>query len=338
MNELKKPVLSSKQILDKAFSKAKKMPFSYRTKNKQEFIAKKNLRKIEVVYDIMTAQFNMILDNFPKIDEMEEFERGFIAILLDVDKLKKALYRIKFTKGLNKKLFLSCKYGINHAKRIDEVDKARANYYGRISSVIGKLKSDLQYIDDSRRIINAIPSTKNRYTAVICGFPNTGKSTLMSVLSGATPKIMPYAFTTKKLLFGIVEDKIQLIDTPGVLDNIDSKNIAIQQSRLAAANLGNIIVFLFDFTKDSHYSIEDQMTLKKSIEELNSNMICCVNKIDLMDLTPEKKGKIESLVKDKIFYISAKGDINIGELKKFLMKKAYEYYNPPKRSTEEIIS
>jgi len=327
MKKIKKPVLMSKEILDSAFSKAKNMPFDYRTKSKLEFICKKNMKKIDIVYDVIASKLSLILDEFPKINELEGFERGFVEILLDIDKLKKELYRIKFSKELNKKLYLSCRHKLRHAKAIDAVDSARSTYYGRISSVIEKLSATLIYIEKSRRTLNTIPLAKNRYNAVVCGFPNTGKSTLMANLSGATPKIMPYAFTTQKLLFSLVDDKVQLIDTPGVLDNIDSKNASIQQAKLAAATLADIIVFIFDFTDDCHYSIDNQITLKKAIEKINSNMIFCVNKIDCIDLTDEKKSEIESVIKTEPFYISAKKNINTDELKKVLLKNANEFYN-----------
>ena len=332
MEKINKPVLFSKQMLDKAFSRAKKNPFDYRTKSKLEYICKKNLDKTDVVYNIINSELNIVIENFPKINELEGFQKGFIGILLDVDKLKKSLYRLNFTRGLNKKLYMTCRYKLRHAKSINDVDSARSIYYGRISSVIDKLDSAFRYLEDSRKIINAVPPIKDRYTVVVCGFPNTGKSTLMAALSGATPAIMPYAFTTKKLLFGIIDDKVQMIDTPGVLDNLDSKNKAIQQSKLAVATLADIIVFLLDFTGDCHYSVEDQMNLKKSIEDINSNMVCCVNKIDSMKLDAKKKREIEKKVKNQVFYLSAKEKINTDELKNFLLGKSFEFYNQSERS------
>ena len=254
-----------------------------------DFICKKNIKKIEFFYDAINSQLGDILNNFPKINELEGFEKGFIEILLDIDKLKKELYRIKFSKDLNKKLYLSCKHKIKYAKATEIIDSARREYYGRISSVIEKLRAPLKDIENSRKILNTVPLTKNRYTAVVCGFPNTGKSTLMAVLSGATPKIMPYAFTTQNLLFSFVDDKVQIIDTPGVLDNIDSKNVAIQQAKIAVTTLANIIVFLFDFTEECHYSIDKQIILKKAIEKINNNMLCCVNKIDCINITEKKE-------------------------------------------------
>ena len=66
------------------------------------------------------------------------------------------------------------------------------------------------------------------FTVVIAGFPNVGKSTVLRRLTGAKPKVAEYPFTTKGIQIGYLEtkwNKIQVIDTPGLLDRpIDQMN------------------------------------------------------------------------------------------------------------------
>ncbi|OYT35486.1 MAG: hypothetical protein B6U87_00145 [Candidatus Aenigmarchaeota archaeon ex4484_52] len=330
MDKITKRIPNSKEILDKAFSRAKKKQITYKKKQITiEFIKKKNLEKIQIASVVINNECEKILQNFPKINQINAFEKGLIDILANADKLKKALYRVCFAQKLNKKLYFQAKEKIQNARNKKDIDFARKAYYGRISSAINKLNKVFLYIEESRNIINKLPEIKQRFTLVICGFPNTGKSTLMSILSGSKPKIMSYAFTTQKLLFGTIDDKIQIIDTPGILDNIDSKNKCIQQSKLAITTIADLIFFIFDFSKNCQYSITDQLKLKKSIEKIISKskkIVVCINKIDLIKLTNEKKSKIMHLIKNRKFYISAKKNINIDKLRKFLAKKMAETY------------
>jgi len=57
---------------------------------------------------------------------------------------------------------------------------------------------------------------------VLIGFPNVGKSQILSRLTKATPQVAPYPFTTQEPQVGMIEFediKIQLIDTPPITDD-----------------------------------------------------------------------------------------------------------------------
>ena len=108
------------------------------------------------------------------------------------------------------------------ANDVFEVQKAKSEFYGRSFAIAKKAKDAFAFIENARKTLKAFPSIKTKMpTICICGYPNVGKSTLLSRLTGSTPEIAAYAFTTKQLMIGYIEGKLQIIDTPGAFtDNL----------------------------------------------------------------------------------------------------------------------
>ncbi|MHA1835586.1 MAG: GTPase, partial [Candidatus Odinarchaeia archaeon] len=117
--------------------------------------------------------------------------------------------------------------------------------------------------------------------------PNVGKSTFVKKASSASPEIADYPFTTKKIKIGHFEDegeKIQIIDTPGLLERpIDEKNKIELQSILALKYLADAVIFLFDPSETCGYPISNQLALFEQIRKLLSDIVIfpIINKVDV---------------------------------------------------------
>ena len=133
--------------------------------------------------------------------------------------------------------------------------------------------------------MKSFPSVKeNLFTVAIVGFPNVGKSTLISALTDSNVEINSYSFTTKSLLIGYRKDgneKIQFIDTPGTLDRDIKKNIIEKQAELAMKYVADLLVYVFDPIE--YYSLEKQERLLKNVNKFGKETILYMSKTDIAD-------------------------------------------------------
>ena len=161
----------------------------------------------------------------------------------------------------------------------------------------------------------------------LVGFPNAGKSTLLSVLSSAKPKIADYAFTTLKPNLGIVPYRgfksFVMADIPGIIEGAsEGKGLGHYFLRHIERNA----VLLFVVPADSpDISQEFQVLLselkKYNPELLDKNRILAISKSDMLD---EELKEEMSLELDKDFsdvpyvFISSLAEAGLMELKDLL--------------------
>jgi len=154
----------------------------------------------------------------------------------------------------------------------------------------------------------------------LVGFPNAGKSTLLSVISAARPKIADYAFTTLTPQLGMVEYRegksFCVADLPGIIEGAaEGKGLGHRFLRHIERNA----VLLFVIPADSPDHKKEFDILVSELEQYNSELlhkkfIIAVSKADMLD--DELKDAISRELPQDIphFFISAitqKGLINL---------------------------
>ena len=155
--------------------------------------------------------------------------------------------------------------------------------------------------------------------AGLVGFPNAGKSTLISKISAAKPKIADYPFTTLVPNLGIVKykdfDSFVVADIPGIIEGASSgKGLGLQFLRHIERT--RLLVFLIDSTKISESTedvLEEYKILLKEIKNYEANLqdkprIICFTKIDVVDSEVRKKLKTAKTDVDKIMISSITGE------------------------------
>ena len=161
----------------------------------------------------------------------------------------------------------------------------------------------------------------------IVGFPNSGKSTLLSVVSKAKPKIGDYPFTTIKPNLGVVpykEDKsFILADIPGIIEGA-SKGKGLGLRFLRHIERNSILLFLIpinstNITKEFNLLLKELKNYNKEL--LDKERVLAVSKSDLVEKS-ELEIKLKKINIDipKIF-ISSINYFGIEELKEQIWKK-----------------
>ncbi len=159
----------------------------------------------------------------------------------------------------------------------------------------------------------------------LVGFPNAGKSTLLSAISNAHPKIASYPFTTLHPVIGVVEfpdfSSFRMADIPGLLDGAH-RNVGLGHEFLRHIERTQALLYVLDMAGvDGRNPVEDLKVLRNELELYMKGLskravIVVANKMDL----PESADNLKALKKKapkhlKIIPLSAATDTSFDELK-----------------------
>ena len=163
----------------------------------------------------------------------------------------------------------------------------------------------------------------------LVGFPNAGKSTLLSVITAAKPKIADYEFTTLKPNLGIVEyrdyQSFVVADIPGIIEGAaEGKGLGHYFLRHIERN--SILLFLIPAdTNDvkKQYNILLDELGRYNPEMLDKERIVAISKSDLLDaeLEAELKTELDKELPVKYLFISSVAQTGMMPLKDLLWKQ-----------------
>ena len=168
----------------------------------------------------------------------------------------------------------------------------------------------------------------------LVGFPNAGKSTLLSSLSSAKPKIADYPFTTMEPQLGIVEYRdgrsFVMADIPGIIEGAaEGKGLGLRFLRHIERNA----VLLFLVPADADDIAREYEILLKELREFNpdleiKNRVLAISKSDMLD--DELREEIEKTLPQGVphLFISAVTGQGLTELKDILWREINSEDNP----------
>ncbi|WP_419572584.1 GTPase ObgE [Ruminococcus sp.] len=145
----------------------------------------------------------------------------------------------------------------------------------------------------------------------LVGFPNVGKSTLISVVSAAKPKIANYHFTTLTPVLGVVKieegKSFVMADIPGLIEGA-SEGVGLGHEFLRHVERCRLIVHVIDVSgSEGRDPIEDFKAINHELENFSMELaeapqIVAANKSDMA--TPEQVERLRSYVEDQglLFY------------------------------------
>ncbi|PLS15642.1 GTPase ObgE [Bacillus sp. M6-12] len=162
---------------------------------------------------------------------------------------------------------------------------------------------------------NVVMELKLLADAGLVGFPSVGKSTLLSVISAAKPKIADYHFTTIVPNLGMVETEdgrdFVVADLPGLIEGAH-QGVGLGHQFLRHIERTRVIVHVIDMSGlEGRDPYEDYLTINKELEEYNLRLterpqIIAANKMDMPD-SEENLKKFKDKLEDDVpvFSISA---------------------------------
>lgn len=175
----------------------------------------------------------------------------------------------------------------------------------------------------------------------LVGFPNAGKSTLLSAISAARPKIADYPFTTMEPQLGIVSYRdnrsFVMADIPGIIEGAsEGKGLGLRFLRHIERNA----VLLFMVPADADDITEQYNILCRELEQFNPQLadkprLLAISKADMLD--DELMDEIAATLPDNVrhIFISAVSGFHINELKDMLWGEITDESN--RLATPDIV-
>ena len=160
----------------------------------------------------------------------------------------------------------------------------------------------------------------------LVGFPNAGKSTLLSTVSAARPKIADYAFTTLEPSVGIVnyyDDKsFVMADIPGIIEGA-SEGRGLGHRFLRHIERNSVLLFMVP--ADSKDILAEYKILLKELKKFNPDLldkqrILAISKSDMLDDELKKEIRPHLPRKIPVIFISSVANEGIKELKDMIWK------------------
>ena len=164
----------------------------------------------------------------------------------------------------------------------------------------------------------------------LIGLPNAGKSTLLSRLSAANPKVAPYPFTTLEPQLGVLQVENHpsciIADIPGLIEGAH-QGAGLGHRFLRHVERTAILLHVIDAAEEdpvAHYrTLERELELYKQ-ELADRTRIIALNKCDLLPDAEKRRELVSRFAKltgQPVLAISAETGLGLGELKLLLAEQ-----------------
>lgn len=174
----------------------------------------------------------------------------------------------------------------------------------------------------------------------LVGLPNAGKSTLLSVLTAAKPKIANYPFTTLEPNLGMVQYRdnrsFVMADIPGIIEGAsEGKGLGLRFLRHIERNA----LLLFMIPADTEHIAQEYQLLLSELTKYNAELadkrkVLAITKCDLIDQELQELLRAELPEGLPVIFISAVAHMGLVELKDLLWK---ELSRETKHQVESIV-
>ena len=301
-------ILDAEQLIERALHSAAK---------KRSGQSDSAARKLSSLADNLGAPLGAIVEKFPSLDQLHPFARDIVNLSVGLDELRQSLGGIDWARKQLQKLGgqFSSKAARARGERALQLQRQG---YGRLTSIVRQVSDRLEFLRDTRKTLGRLPAVDPETPlAVMAGAPNVGKSSLVRAISTGRPAVREYPFTTKSVRLGHITaryQKLQVMDTPGLLDRPDAQRNNIEKHGLAALeHLSPSIMFVTDGSGTSGYPLEGQQALREELRQRfpDAHWLDIWSKCDLEQEKPLPEGALAT---------SATEETGVAELKQAVIE------------------
>ncbi len=288
------------------------------------------INRVNLVYQIIIDKMSF-LDKLPPPEELHPFYLELAALVVPYQKYWASARGLMRLRQKMKEMWEDYRAMVRSAVNLEEAARFRREAVGRALSMVRRSSGAFKTIREFKYAVAQLPSIDfSQPRLVVAGMPSSGKSSFVKRVSTAKVEVASYPFTTKQIHVGHVDlrrYKLQVVDTPGILDRPwDSMNEIERKAVAAIRYLPNALLFLYDVS-DEGYGVEEQSEVLENVLKIvpKEKVVIAMNKIDVAN---ERKVKmVEEKAKEMglpVYRVSVKTGEGINELMDILVKKALD--------------
>jgi len=280
--------VSHRQLYDRAVLKAKRLPPAGQG---LKSLKKHEVARIELARSYTTGFLKKLALRSPFLKDLHPFHRELAQLAVNTDEYRRCLALIYGAVRILNKIAADQKRKVMRASTRQEIIRARRQFFARMRSVLEDLDECFTKLRNYQVELMKLPNVDPELgTVIVAGPPNVGKSSLVRAVSRARPEVREYPFTTKTIVVGHVEledgTKIQILDTPGLLDRpMKERNPIELQAILAMKHLPGVILFLFDPSETCGFPLTYQLSVYRDVRTSFPSTPCIpvANKVDILN-------------------------------------------------------
>ena len=266
----------------------------------------REISRLQLVYNIVESKTSFIRDLRRLLSGLHPFYERLVAIEFPREDMERAIRCVEKARRVARNMWERYRFLILASEDRREAIRVSAEGRGRILSALKRCRRSLETLRGLVKFLKDLPSIDPTLkTIIVAGAPSTGKSTFVRSVSRARPEVAPYPFTTKNVSIGHLTvgrgERIQVIDTPGLLDRpLEEMNEIERKAAAALSELEGCVLFLVDPTDEAYMDVERQASILKTLSAIigGKPVVVAVNKADIAGpkLVEETKARISRIL------------------------------------------
>jgi nucleolar GTP-binding protein len=274
--------------------------------------------RIKELGTFFDTQLRTMAGSFPSRYDLKPIYLELADVMFGYGNIENAQFSLRKASKKIKEFQMQYLRKLKRERHTQNMRVVRKEYYGRVVGALKQNRKCVNLLSEAGKVLRKLPNFEDVPTVIIAGLPNVGKTSLLKAITGSEPEIALYPFTTKGLMLGHTDlgfQRVQFVDTPGLLDRPLQKRNKIELQGIAALrHLASLIVYVFDISETAGYTIEQQKELLKELRRLfKVEIITVANKADIIGGHPA--AEVDSLP------VSCETKEGVEELKKLIKSK-----------------